>query len=37
MGLGGPRFNIQKAEGFFPSAFLCGLISVEFFQPGELA
>jgi hypothetical protein len=30
MGLGGSRFKIQKADGNNSSAFLCGLISVEF-------
>jgi len=32
MGLGDPRFGITKADGKYSSAFLCGLITVVFFD-----
>lgn len=37
MGLRGKRSENKKAEGKNPSAFLCGLIAVEFLPLGELA
>jgi hypothetical protein len=36
MGIGGSRFKTKKAEGNLSSAFLFVLISLEYYQYGEL-